>query len=515
MKNGYYKDQNRQNYKFILIVLFVLVFILLFLIVAVNILKSSSNDNETNTKLSFDNLTTVKEVIEYYGSTYISEKTSEKSNLYMDYYLILKCLPYNEDDTSNEKYYNDLLKTSARVIGYRNFSMIDTQNNIEIEVICDNGKVSKIIINGIEDYFIYMDSQIALKTYEEIPITDISIESTILNECINNDWNSNINLGERDSIYNDYYIYLEKGIQVRTIKNQIFNIVFNSNYKENIVNGLFPGIDLKNVKAVLGEPTFESEDKKLIGYKGSRIYVFFTEKEISIYRNLDIDTDDFFKLVDEFLAENIDFLEFMNELTYLWPDYSDYDYTSTSVFLAYPSKGIEIKLNYDDTNGILVYNNIKSTLTKVGRYLEDTNFVSRLKIDSVFEAEKRRISKIDEEENLCQEYWESLDEETKALTGESINYGIYADKDSVGNIYSMKFVSKDNKYPSRELNDSITSYLWANNNYFIYSKVKKGIYLYDLTTGKVSRLISGDGDYTLKGVENGILKYDDDQTLQY
>lgn len=78
MKNGYYKDQNKQNYKFILIVLFVLVFILLLLLTMVGILKSKDKENEIASSLNFDNLTTVKEVIEYYKSTYISEEVSEK-----------------------------------------------------------------------------------------------------------------------------------------------------------------------------------------------------------------------------------------------------------------------------------------------------------------------------------------------------------------------------------------------------------------------------------------------------
>ncbi len=515
MNKGYYKDQNKQNYKFILIVLFVLVFILLFLLITVGILKLNEN-KESDTELTFDNLKTVKEVIEYYDSIYISEEVSKQSNLYMDYYLTLKYLPYNEDDTSNEEYYNNLLKTSARVLGYRSFSMIDKQNDIVIEVICDNSKINKIIINGIEDYFIYMDSQNALKSYEEIPITEFSIESSILNECLEKNWNSEIYFGERESIFDEYYIYLDEGISVKSIRNEIYNIVFNTNYKENIVNGLFPGIDLRNVEATLGTPTFKSDDKKIIGYKGNRIYIFFTDNEISIYRNLDSDIDDFWNLADQFLDENIDFLEFMNELTYLWPDYSDYTYTSNSVFIAYPLKGIEIKLNYDDISGILVYNNIKSTLTKTRNYLENTNFVSRLKIDSIFEAEKRRVKKNKDDIEHSKEYFESLDEETKNIVGESLNYLFYAIEDENEKIYGMKFISKDNKFANREINDSIDSYLWGNSNYFIYSKRQKGIFIFDLNTGKINRLISGDKDYELKGLENGILKYDSEQiSLEY
>ncbi len=514
MKNRYYKDQNKQNYKFILIVLFVMIFILLSLLIAVSILKSNE-DNEHIQQLTFDNLRTVKDVIEYYDSLYISENQSQNQSIYMEYYLILKYLPYEEDDTSNEKYYDDLLRTSARVLGYRSFSMIDNENNINIEVYCENGKISKILINGIEDYFIYMDSQLDLKQYKELPITDITVDSSILNECMENSWSSNIYFGERDSIYDEYYIYLDEGLKVRIIKDQVYNIIFTRNYEENVVNGLFPGIDIKNVRATLGTPTFESEDKKIIGYKSDRIYVFFTEDEISVYRNLDLDVDEFFELADKFLDEDIDFLEFMNELTYLWPDYSIYTYTADSVFLSYPSKGIEIKLNYDDISGILVYNNIKgkSALTKVSKYLENTNFVSRLKLDAIFETEKRRINKKDLDKEKCKEYIESLDEDKRKIIGESMNYSFYAETNNAGNIYSMKFISKDDKHVNREINDSITSYLWLNTNQFIYSKKGKGIYLVDLDTGNVRRLITGDEAYELKGVENGVLKYDSSQLL--
>lgn len=515
MKDRYYKDQNKQNYKFILIVLFVLVFILFALIIMVGVLKSSGNNQEKN-ELEFGNLTTVKEVIEYYDSKYISENISENPRFYMDYYLVLKYLPYNEDDTSNEEYYDNLLKTSARVLGYRSFCMIDSENNIKIEVECSNGKIDTIKINDIEDYFIFMDSQISLKTYEEIEITQFNIESQILNQCLESGWDSSLYFGERSSIYDKYYIYLENGIKVRTIQNEIYNIVFDTNYNENVVNGLFAGIDLKSVEATLGEPTFESDDGKIIGYKGNRVYIFFTENEISIYRNLDTEIDNFWELVDDFIEDNIDFLDFMNELTYIWPDYSEYIYTSNSVFIAYPLKGIEIKLNYDDISGILVYNNIKSTLTKTGKYLENTNFVSRLKIDSVFEAEKRRVNKKDLDIAKSEEYRNSLDDETKKMVGGSLNYNMYPEEDKAGNIYSVKFISKDNKHANRELNDSVSTYLWINSDYFVYSKKQKGIYLLNLNTGIVSRLISGDKDYELKGVENGILKYDSDEiSLEY
>ena len=511
MKNIQYKDQSKKNYNIILIVLFVMIFILLCLC----LLLSKVQKNVEIPELSYDNLKTVKDVVEYYKSKYISEKQSLDENYSLDISVEFSVLPYDEKDNSNEKYYNDLLGDVAKVIRYSNFKMIDKKNDITIKVICQNGKIASIIINDIEDYFIYMDSQISMKQYVEIPKKDFLITSGVLWESINNNWNS-ANFGTRESIFDEYYIYFDEGIKVRTINNKIYNIVFDNKYVGNVIESLFPGVDLKTVEDVLGKPSFEDEELKILGYKGEEIYVFFSENEISVYRNTDTDADDFFKLADDFINEKKDLLDFMNELTYIWPDYSEYDYTSSSVFISYPLKGIEIKINYDDTNGILVYNNIKSNLSKVSRYLENTNFVARLQLDSIFETEKRIIKNTISLKAKCKEYRETLDSDTLELIGESIRYDIYPDLDNAGNIYSMKFISTVNGNPNRELNDSIDSYLWINNDTFLYSKKGKGIYSYDLENGVVTRFEEGTEDYDFKSFKNGILKYDDKQImLQY
>jgi uncharacterized protein (UPF0335 family) len=487
------------------------IFILFFIS---KILTIISNKSLEETELSYDNLTTVKEVIEYYKSTYISESESTESGFYMDYFVKFKVMPYDEKDNSNEEYYNNILNDSAKVLGYKSFKMIDNEDDIIIKVICNGQKITSIIINDIEDYFIYMDSQIELKQYVEIENTEFKVTSSLLNSIIENNWENVIDFGTRDSIFDEYYIYVEQGLKVRVMKNQIYNIVFTSNYDENVIDNLFPGIDFDVVKRDLGTPSFESDD--VIGYKNDNIYVFFSKNEISVYKNLDIDIDDFLELADKLIDDETDLLDFMNDLTDMWPDYSEYTYSSNSIFIAYPLKGIEIKLNYDDMSGILVYNNIKSSLTKIERYLENTDFVSRLKLDAVFEAEKRRVEEENNQKTLCEEYIESLEEEQKDIIGESLNYNIYADLDSNGYIYSMKFISKDNKRANRELNDSITSFLWLSSDYFLYSKSGKGLYLYNLTDGIVTRVYEGTDDFELKGYKNGILKYDDTEVeFQY
>lgn len=500
------EKQNIEINKKIVIVLIAIIFIVL---VSLLLFKNFLESNQTP-ELIYDNLTTIKQVIEYHGSKYISKEESNDNNYSLDVYLEFKVKPYEDDNTSNEEYYNELLEDSAKVLYYKNFRMIDEKNDITVEVICKNGKIDSIIINGIEDYFIYMDSQISMREYKEISKTEITVQSEVLQNCINNSWNTGVYFGERDSIFDEYYIYFDEGLEVRTIDNMIYNVIFTNKYQGNVVNNTYPGMQLENVEDLMGEPTFKDEDLGILGYKGENIYVFFTETEISIYRVTTADTDDFFDLADRYLDEELDFLEFMNELTYLWPDYSEYTYDSESVFIAYPLKGVEIKLNYgDDLNGIYIYNNIKTNLSRVENYFDNTDFVARLQIDSVFEAEKRRVSKNQSLLKLCNEYKESLNEEKRNIIGENSNYDIYPELDNNGLIYEMKFISKFDNTPNRELSDTINSYLWLDNNNFLYSKKGKGMYVYNLETGTVRRILTGTEDYELKGFENGILKYDD------
>lgn len=148
------KNHNK-NYKKNLIVLFVVIFILLCISLALNLMQKKSEEKE----LSYDNIRTIKQVVEYYKARYISEEESKEEGYFLDINLKFTILPYDENDNSNEKYYNDFIQDLAKVSNYKSFKMIDNENDITIKVICENRKIISIIINDIEDYFIYMDSR--------------------------------------------------------------------------------------------------------------------------------------------------------------------------------------------------------------------------------------------------------------------------------------------------------------------------------------------------------------------
>ena len=177
------------------------------------------------------------------------------------------------------------------------------------------------------------------------------------------------------------------------------------------------------------------------------------------------------------------------------------------MFIAYPNRGIEVKLNYDDESGIIIYNNISEDLETTKKYLKNTEFLSKLKLDSVFEAEKRRVKENKEYEEECKTL--EKEESTKSML-----FYAYLDKDENGNTIKVNFSSKTKEYSNRELNEVVDTYVWISDNYFLYSIYGEGIYCYDAITGiKTIVTESGDGLFKIESFENNVLKYDDGELV--
>lgn len=355
----------------------ILFIILLFLIIGVlTISKSNRNNKDVNISSGFNS---IKELIEHYGCEYKNDTYRENRDYPTEINLVFKEKLY-ENDTSNEEFFNQIIDDIAKFIKYTSFKMIDTDNDITIEAVCENGAISQLIINGIEDYFIYMNSQLEVTKYEEIDTTNLVSNVEALNFLIDNNWSTDVNFGTRESIFKNYYIHFDEGIKYKKIGSSIYNVIFTEKFQGTVVNDIEVGTTLNSIKQRLGTPTFEDEELEIIGYKGKDIYAFFTKDEISIYKNQKYEYKEFWKLIDTFLEEDMDFKTFMNELTYIWKDYSEYSYASDYMFMAFPNRGVEIKLNYDNVSGIILYNNISEDISTAKKYLEHTEFISRLKL---------------------------------------------------------------------------------------------------------------------------------------
>lgn len=491
----------------IVIGLIILVFVLAFCLALLHSIKIKNEQKEQ--AIMSGNFASIKDILEHYGCKYIRMKEQATEGFKVDIYTEFKYELY-ENEKSNEKFYNELINKIADFLHYNSFKMIDNSKKepIEIQVICQNSKIETIYINGIEDYFIYMDSQISLKKYKEIKTIDLLIQAPEIINCIQNDWNSSTQFGVRKAIFQNYFIYFEEGIRTRIIDGKIYNIVFDKNYVNSIINGFTVGTESDIIISELGKPAFQNEDKSIIGYKSNEIYVFFEKDQISIYRNArEKGYDAFFELTDKFLDNQYSLLEFMNELTDIWPDYEKYIYNQETVFLSYPNKGIDIKLNYDNTDGIILYNNIGVDQKIVNKYLEHTEFLAQLQMDNIYNAEVRRIELQKSLTTKCKEYREKFEKEDDRNRGQSYEY--YADLDSNDKIITLYFISQNEQLVDCELRESVNSYLWLSETLLAYSRNGKGIYYYDLKNQTKGILIAGDETYNLKTYQDGILKYDE------
>ena len=152
-----YKGQIKQNYKKILIVLFVLAFLLLLLLLML-LITYSSQEKTSGTIQS--GVKTVKDVIEEHGSTYISEQESKDEDFYMEYFAKFKVLPYDENENSNEEYYNSLLEEIAEVLRYNSYKIVDKENDLIVKCFDKCGFNSVTTAKKIEKKYLEMKSKV-------------------------------------------------------------------------------------------------------------------------------------------------------------------------------------------------------------------------------------------------------------------------------------------------------------------------------------------------------------------
>ena len=199
--------------------------ILLFIITSVFITKKY-NDNNYNPDIS-GGYTSIEQIIQANGCKYIKDFVEKNDEYPIQIELGFKYDLY-DGEQSNEKAYMKIINETAKFVRYKNIKMIDEEKDITIEIECNDSKIKTIKINEIEDYFIYMDSQISVSKYKEIKTVQLEANSEILTALFEGNWDTEINCGTRDSIFNSYHIFFDEGIEYRKIGSKILNIFFGS-----------------------------------------------------------------------------------------------------------------------------------------------------------------------------------------------------------------------------------------------------------------------------------------------
>lgn len=428
---------NKDTKKYIITAL-IFIFIIIILGLLLNYLENKSSNNTNNSEYS-----SIKEIVEKYGCKYIKENKSKEDDFALDIYLKFK---YNtfEGNESKQRFYENVIGILTNFIN-NNFRLIDEERNLVISVTKNNvsdNSVYSYLVNGVDNYFNKNESKILLNSKNEKD-TNISIDSKILNNLIQNNWSKDvINLENKNSTFDGYDIYFDEGIEVKIISKKIHNIVFTTKFTNPVINGIIPGTDFKRIISILGEPIYGIEDGQYIGYKNENMYVFFTNESICIYRNEIVEMKEFEILLNKYIAKEIELKEFMNELTYLWDDYDEYRYNSNFIYINYPLKGIKIEMDYENSLGILIYNNCNVT-EGIKELIENGKITGALKENLVDISFLNRINKLDE-----YKYVSTLNVNENGTLDSNLYYSVIQDS-------KVLFISKNSEIANKELNENI------------------------------------------------------------
>lgn len=507
----------KNNKKAILIISVILLILITVLFIALAILKSQNEKNkmieQVKTYTSIEDFKTLEEVATYLECNFIKQINSKSENCDIDVYIKIKYQPYT-DGKSNKGFFDKLVLYSANVLRYQNFRIIDSKNDITIEVQCDKEKqkVKSMAINGEINYFAKYDSYSEIKNIDNEQTVNFDIQSAILKKIIDKNWQvTSRDIGTIESCFEQYDIYFDEGIKVREVENKVFNIVFTNKYKENIVNNIKTTTSKDDIIKILGEPIYSDKTTDCIGYKGKDIYVFYnTKKEISIYKiEKDFESSEFAKMVDTYL-ENKDENKFVQDVKNKYKDFDKYENDSNGILLQYSAKGIALKFKRGFSKGLYIYNNYTGTIYKdinLEKIVENVSLPDNIFVKNENLVAKCEFDRITNINNLI--FSASAEKFNNSEISRSSKFYTSATKIE-DNGYKIKFISADGNYPDTELKEHVDYYIWIDDFNFVYSIKNKGIYLYNLSVRKYVKLAeSTKEEFKIIEYKNNVLKYDE------
>ena len=461
--------------------------------------------NANKPKTSLKDFSSVKEIVEFDGHTYIAMQNSTEDGYDKDIYISFSKPSINDDCTTNQNLYEIVIKHIAGFIAGQNYRLIDTEKNIVVKIqFNDNNEVSLYTINEDAKYWEHIKANHQINNYENEAITSLTITSQILANIINNNWiYNNINLGTKESTVDNYEIYFDEGYKLRKLGSKIYNIIFTKNYREELLQGISATSGVENVENMLGTPTYKDDNNNMIGYKCEYFYIFFTDDEVSIYHPDEFNEEDsksFGELVTQ-LNKSGDINTFLNKLTDLYPDYGSY-YTVNNnyVNIVYPLRGFEVTMGSSSRNGITIYNNFQGYITD-SITIDDlrqnkqmpANIYTRLDTNLIFATENLRVTQ-------DYSYRNPYD---GAYVIQTDDYTI-SKKDNVYTFYSRNKTKLD----STLVLNNLTNIIEYNQTTFVYGVKNDGIYIYNAENMTSTKVVQGQGEFNIERVQNNTIYYD-------
>ena len=471
----------------IILITSIALILLIILCIALSVKRSVDEKNDGK-------ITSLQEMVERCDCRFISSRESSEAGYAIDIYLEFKYSPY-QDERSQKPYYDVVITGIANYLKYQNFRLIDESKELTIAVNCYGETVNKVTINGTEssEYFNKLVSDRNKENNLELPEIDVKLNQ-VLSLLLQNNWNTkNISFGTKTSTFENYDIYFDNGYRVRSIYNTLFNIVFTDKYQNPVIDDIKVGDSLDEIKEKLGDGYVEQES--IIEYMTKDIYICFSETEISVYPKIEYDYTSFEELLENY-NEKKDFINFVNTLTDIWPDYSYYNYDESRCEIWYPLKGVKICNTNDSLDGIQIYSEYKGNLA------QDKEDYYQL----YYKQNESLIIEQDIKRNMSKNSGYSMDE------GQSIEFLVLSDFNNEGKEHNIRFVSLNENYPDCELSKDIFAdkTYWYDDYNFIYSIRNQGIYIYNLQTRTTKALVEGKDNFDVTNFDYNtkVITYD-------
>lgn len=504
----------KRNVKKILIIsaiLFILILVVRELVI--DAIERANREDKVYTTIS--DFTSIKEIAEYMGCTYIKEEESTGEKYDIDVYLKFKYPLYTEE-VSNQEYYYRIIALVSTYYGYQNIRLIDQENDIVIAVTCnkEEQKIENLLINGEENYFGKTDTENLLENYENFQIVSMQPEATILKELIERDWNEkSVNFGTQESTYNGYKIYFDEGIETKIVGGKVFHLVFTNKYTENIINGINVNTDEQTIRTVLGEPELQIQNLNIIGYKGENFYIFFhlNEKEVSIYRRQNTTEEEKEKIIRMLVQLSVDgnAMVFASDMTDMWSDYDKFEYTDGYIRLQYTLRGLAFEVNVTENNGLILYQNYNGSLIMDLKNGEEIPYIYLSDTDLIYEYEQSYAIT----ENTMKRLPElQLDLEIVDRSKDSSKFFITIISQN-SSYKQLRIISIDGSHYNFDFETRVNSYLWLDDYNFAYSITNQGIYRYNILNEETQIILEGQDVFNLVEYTNGHLKYDDKEII--
>ena len=334
----------------------------------------------------------VQEILESYGCTYISEQEEPTTVIYLVFGKSL----FNSDGTNNRNYYESLINALAKKLIKKNFYLYDEKNSTQINVTCDfeNDNIS-YKINNISDYFGTANGEL----YQDIENTEIvqyqyiPISYNVLYNIVQNNMYLIDELGEPEGEVGKYKLYQNGTIMSRNFSGKVRNMIFLEGYEGNVFTGVEVGTPLSEIKKLYPNNAFGSIEEGYLGYRTAELYVFFYENEISVYGYSYYEQKNFEDILEEYLNTN-DLNRFTERVTKLWTNYDEFEYDrgNKSLYLTYPSIGVIINIQNNNSKGITICNNYYLS-DKIKNFIIENKISLDSSIDALYMSERNRINK--------------------------------------------------------------------------------------------------------------------------